>query len=424
MAPLRIAGAHATSVGGSARPGSRRQPRRRLGIRVAGLGPAAVRARWAAGAAGAAGRPSHHPPTMIFIGDLSTSMRALAVDDLSTGMAIGELLGLVPAGGPNAPSDVRSDAPGGLLVRTPPDLGEAARPGVPGGRSQAETTVPPRVADTASLPAEPADWLTVPAADERTELPAWLDATALDLVRPSTGELPAAAATPPTGTTGATGDPAQARRMVRTGGPVTRLASPPTFPGLFRDSVARAIISTSLAVRAAEGDVDVDAVTRLLALGEPLVNLPRRRVPTSRLGVQVLLDFGDAMMPYLRDLTGLPGLLTSVLGAAVDVLRFELCPVRGVGRDDFPDDPYTPPPRAGTPVLVVTDLGGGGPLAPPAATAAQWAAFVDIVRQARCRPVALVPGPAGTAAPHLAAVLPILPWDASTTVHEARLVCR
>ncbi len=227
---------------------------------------------------------------------------------------------------------------------------------------------------------------------------------------------------PPWLATEPTASPSAAERSSSDPGAITAPTSP-GVPSLFSRRAARVIVSTALAVSSSDGDIDIDRIMASLARGEAFSDIPRMPVHTNRRGVQVLLDMSAAMQPFLPDLARLPAQLARVVGPRVQTLRFARCPTAGVGPGMRPWKPYRPP-AAGTPVLLVTDLGSGYPWAPPPAPPHDWARFVAVVRRAGCRPLALVPGSERSVDPRLASLLPVLPWDNSTTVRHAIRVAR
>ncbi len=321
---------------------------------------------------------------VVFGGDFWRACARLEIVDPATAAAVRSLLS--GADGRPASVDPRSQT-------TRPEAAVILGPDVPGSTGDAAR-------GNVHGESDPSHWRTVEgSAEHAVPMPAWLG--------PGDGRESEAPA--PGWTGAATAD-----------GPTARAG--PWAP-LLPAARMRAVLGAATAARVPEGEVDVPAVVAAIGRGSALRTLPRQPVWTHRLGVQLLLDTAPAMQPWLLDLAGLARQLTAVAGPRVETLRFAACPLRGAGPGLRPWNHYRPPPP-GTPVLVVTDLGGGGPWAPRPAPADEWARFVQVVRSAGCRPVALVPGPAGRADLELAMLLPILPWDWSTTVRLARRVRR
>ena len=167
----------------------------------------------------------------------------------------------------------------------------------------------------------------------------------------------------------------------------------PILPPLTR----RGILSAALATRAPNGPPDLDRILDTLTRGAPLREIPRVQVPTLRMGAQVLVDSWAGMSPYTADRDQLLDGLRRILGPTrMEVLRFAGDPLRRAGAGPRTGwRPWRPPPP-GTPVLVLSDLGiGGPPLDAERASVEAWVRFARGARDARCPVVALVPfGPA------------------------------
>jgi hypothetical protein len=190
-------------------------------------------------------------------------------------------------------------------------------------------------------------------------------------------------------------------------------------PTLFRPRAARHILEAALSVPVPEGDVDADSAAVMVA-SRHLTTIPRKRLFTTRVGAQVLLDVGPGMQPFYSDVARLPQVLASIMGPGLTVLRFDTFPLDGAGPRGRPWPVYRPP-AAGTPVLVVTGFGIGGTGAPRPASVARWAAFVQLLGRAGCRrPSALVPGSADRVDPDLSKLMTVLPWDRTATVSVVR----
>ncbi|MCF1182438.1 hypothetical protein L0E83_03175 [Marichromatium gracile] len=128
---------------------------------------------------------------------------------------------------------------------------------------------------------------------------------------------------------------------------------------LLPERAARHVLSAALTTKRPGGDLDlsqlIDAVCRL----EPLHKLPRQSEPTLDHGVQLLLDYSDAMLPFWRDLNQLTEQVREVVGAhTTQVYRFDGQPTQA--RDwtaSYEPQPWRPD---GRPVLAATDLGSHG----------------------------------------------------------------
>jgi hypothetical protein len=189
---------------------------------------------------------------------------------------------------------------------------------------------------------------------------------------------------------------------------------------LFNPSWQRAILSTALATAETGGEVDVDALVAEVVTGKPVLRLPQRTSPTSRRGVQLLLDLGQGMLPFLEDLQAMQRTVRDVVGRdSIEVLRFANSPLDGAGpRGRSTWGPYRPP-AANRPVLILSTLGLCGPRS-ERAPLRDWIRFADMVRSAGCGLVAFVPLPATRLPAELARVIRLVPWDRPTRVRDVR----
>lgn len=210
--------------------------------------------------------------------------------------------------------------------------------------------------------------------------------------------------------------------------PVEPLPRPTSAPArlphlpLLAPQWAGAILRDVVSRRVCEGPVDVAALIDTLAHGRPVVRLPRLPVPTLRHGVQVLVDRGSGMQPFRRDQDQLLAQLRTVVGSElVEVGYFSDVPQRGTGPGPrWTRTAYTPP-AAGRRVLLLSDLGLGGPTEDHGrATRADWEAFVGLVTRAGCAVVALSPYPARRWPAWMPRLLPVISWDRTTTTGRIR----
>jgi len=188
----------------------------------------------------------------------------------------------------------------------------------------------------------------------------------------------------------------------------------------------RGILSSALATHVEEGDLNLQRIVDTVSVGQPLQYLPRLAVPTLRRGVQVLLDVGQGMDPFAEDQRGLVRALDDVLADdRLEVLLFSGCPGRGVrGEAESRYRAWRPPPR-GVPLLVVTDLGIGGPMLDPDRPAtAEWLAFSYRVRKAGYDIVAFVPYEATRWPRRLLSTMKLIHWSERTTVGAVRRALR
>jgi hypothetical protein len=200
----------------------------------------------------------------------------------------------------------------------------------------------------------------------------------------------------------------------------------PVRTPLLAPRTTAAVLHTLLSTPAADGELDVDAVIKLWEQGKPVRFLPKKRRPTLRFGVQVLVDVGAGMELFSRDQHDLVTRIRSVAGVeATAVSYFSDAPGRGAGpgtRRTWRD--YRPPSR-GSRVLVLSDFGIGGPaFHDRRGTPAEWRRFVATVRRAGCSPVGLVPYPPSRWPAWLSSSMPLLLWDRGTTASRVTVAVR
>ncbi|WP_437552575.1 hypothetical protein WME97_14885 [Sorangium sp. So ce367] len=193
---------------------------------------------------------------------------------------------------------------------------------------------------------------------------------------------------------------------------------------LFAAPVTRSLLGAALAAQRPDGPVCVEFLVERLARSLPIERVPRALHRTLRMGVQVLVDRSDTMMPFLRDAAELVGHVQRVVGAeTTNVLRFAQNPlVAGAGPKRL-WRPYAPP-AAGTPVLVLSDLGIGGRALDEVDPTTAWLDIVAIVERAGCPLVGFVPYPRERWPAALVGRMALLTWDRTTTVADAARAVR
>ena len=226
-------------------------------------------------------------------------------------------------------------------------------------------------------------------------------------------------------TSGATDPPWRGRSVVPIS-PAPSVAAPALEPEpIFEALRQRAILSAGLATQVPEGALDLRKILERLVRLEPLDRLPRLPVPTLRRGVQLLLDYSPAMLPYAADRRQLRVAIEHLLGSSCSSLFFRGSPGRGVlpvvrdrRRKQFEE--WLPPSR-GTVVALVSDLGIGGP--PASAERSSRSEWISFVRRARAygNPiVAFVPFPPSRWDRALTEYMTLIHWDRHTTVRSVR----
>ena len=198
----------------------------------------------------------------------------------------------------------------------------------------------------------------------------------------------------------------------------------PAVP-LFSARTERAILSAALATSVEEGDLDMDRIVERVAERRPLEDVPRLRSVTLRRGAQVLVDLGAGMDPYRPDVERLVAQLDTILADdRLTVAGFVGTPLRGIATAAGDRVAWSPPP-AGRPVVLVTDLGIGGPMvSEDRAHPAEWLPFAFEVRRAGHPLIAFVPYEVRRWPPPLARAITILHWSERTTVGAIRHAVR
>ncbi len=205
---------------------------------------------------------------------------------------------------------------------------------------------------------------------------------------------------------------------------------PPPPDALFGRVHRRGLLSSAIGTLEPEGELDVDAIVDVLAAGGALRHLPRQLSPTTRRGVQVLLDRGPGMDPFAGDQEQVVRALDDILADdRLEVREFVGCPGRGIVPDlaEESEEDLVPwqPPAPGTPILAITDLGIGGPrLDEERATVAEWLELARRLRSQGHLLIALVPYEATRWPPRVARAMTLLHWSEQTSVGEVRRAMR
>jgi hypothetical protein len=201
-------------------------------------------------------------------------------------------------------------------------------------------------------------------------------------------------------------------------------ATAPPPPPILAPLEARGIYTAALATWVREGDPDAGAAIRERAAGRPFREIPRIPLRTLRRGVQLLLDVGPSMAPFVSDVSALERSLALLFGdGQIERLFFARCPTRQVrsGRR-APRRTWRAPAR-GVPLLVVSDFGIVRPSQDgDAATPAEWRRFADAVRAEGHRIVGLVPFAPARWPSAVAEAVTLVHWSEHTiagAVHRA-----
>jgi hypothetical protein len=167
--------------------------------------------------------------------------------------------------------------------------------------------------------------------------------------------------------------------------------------------------------------LDIDAIVHRLGRGEWLASFPKRQHPCWGDQLQVITDRSKRLVPYWTDQDSVSTRLKRYFPKnAVTEARYW---------DGFPEpqlltrqrkqrryDRYQLPPPA-TLVIVLGDLGAFDRR--PYGLLQQWEALGQRLKQAGCRPVALIPGVLKRCPKQLNRYWTVLPWSASTRLVSA-----
>ncbi|MFC3453335.1 hypothetical protein [Amycolatopsis speibonae] len=177
---------------------------------------------------------------------------------------------------------------------------------------------------------------------------------------------------------------------------------------LLAQRTARDILQAALSRPERCGDIDLPALIDRICANRPVGALPRRPVPTTRFGVRLLLDRGEAMAPFQRDQTELIAAVRALTGRTTAVTWFFA---------SLPDPALELRCPPGTRVLVVS---GFDTLSHAFCDRRAWRRLVDRWRERDVSPVALLPFPENRIPGWLTRLMPTLSWDRTTTAAAVR----
>jgi hypothetical protein len=197
----------------------------------------------------------------------------------------------------------------------------------------------------------------------------------------------------------------------------------PTLPAiepLLLPRWVRGIVSAALSVPFPDGPPHVERIVDAVARGVAIEEVPRRSVPTLRLGVELLVDRGARMVPFWQDQTWLERALRRVVGeGGVRTRAFTGSPLSALPPDGAGDQAR--PPSPGTPVLALTDVGIARPMFDPdESDHDDWLVLAQQLRRASCPLILFVPYPPSRWPRSLARELTIIQWDRVTTAATVR----
>lgn len=198
------------------------------------------------------------------------------------------------------------------------------------------------------------------------------------------------------------------------------------YEPLFKNSWSRSILAAVVARQQPIGGVDTEQLVGMVAKGVAIQRIPQLSVRTLTKGVQLLIDNGVAMEPFQRDLMQLVRSLNAVVGASrVEEVHFSNCPTRGCFESQGVGIiPYSLP-GPGTPVLVLSDLGIGGPtLHGHRSSALEWTRLARQLENQGSSLIVLIPYPRSRWDKRLTQSIIHVPWDRSTSLSRVLEILR
>ena len=192
----------------------------------------------------------------------------------------------------------------------------------------------------------------------------------------------------------------------------------PKFLPLLAPIWTRAIITKLLSVDASSGVPDIQKLVEIISRNRPLEQIPCQFLPTLRKGVQVLIDNGPGLVPFLRDQISFLEQLKLVVGPdRVQIWEFVGTPLKHAVSTGASSVHGYRLPAPGTPLLMLTDLGVAVPPFEADVTAPdEWLEFVHYVREAGYRLQALTPYAPTRYSRALKRLVKIIQWDRGTSV--------
>ncbi|BEL04356.1 hypothetical protein Q0Z83_025470 [Actinoplanes sichuanensis] len=277
------------------------------------------------------------------IGDVLRAIAALEIDDDATAARVARMLGYTTATLPEQRPRTQRRA-----ARSPVNVTVPARPKPTGGADNEMLGEPTTLAealadaeDEAPDPPRPSllEAEQIPEQQIVGALPQRPVPASLSLVRASL-RLPA--------------DPPSPSSQQTDLSSVTADYMPP-WPASWAPGIAFAAAASMVDLHR----VDIGAVVARLAQGRRQGRLPTRHRLSGRRGLQLLLDHGDAMRPFLADREWIKELLTQAVGLQrVEVVHFrETLAGRVTTGPPLREHPSYRPPPPGVPILLFSDLG-------------------------------------------------------------------
>ena len=185
----------------------------------------------------------------------------------------------------------------------------------------------------------------------------------------------------------------------------------PVYFPLEKTSRIWPFIKSVLGTLAATADPDMEKAVPLAASLAPMDRLPMAARLTWHARACVVLDFHDRLMPFWQDIRQIAGLIIGVRGdSGLGMRILEKGPQQGfrkLGDNDFKFYPLRPP-AAGTPVLILSDLGC---FSASRERLNAWFRFGRACRAKGIKPVVLTPSPSYSWDNRLSPFFTMVWWD-------------
>jgi hypothetical protein len=195
-----------------------------------------------------------------------------------------------------------------------------------------------------------------------------------------------------------------------------------TLYPLYRRKWGRAIASSLFSIQSPAAEIDMPEVIARIARLQPLDSLPRLRHPVIAPEIQILLDVGPSMEPYIKDQTHFVREAARVAGRdRISVHTFTGHPDWGIdaARTGEPA-PYSTPSLE-TVIVILSDIGMGrtGNVLYQADTR-DWIQFSKRLARHHCHLVLCTPYPPDRWPAGLSREVDIVQWDREVTVSHIR----
>jgi hypothetical protein len=205
-----------------------------------------------------------------------------------------------------------------------------------------------------------------------------------------------------------------------------KLHSRPPLAPLLRTEWTRAILSSALSTLGFVGEIDLDRIIDRISRARAVSKIPRHWAPTLMRGVQLLIDCSESMEPFASDQTMLRESVQDVVGRdKTQILYFSGCPHWGAGQSAHGEWTYYEPPSFFRPVMVLTDLGIGGPENNlNRASAEDWREFISVLETQKIPLIAFVPYSNDRWPESLRQKITSVQWDRRTNVATIKRLLR